>query len=47
MREKIILWSFTGILITDVAILGWIGYIISKYLPQILHAVQTLSGAGS
>lgn len=42
MRGKIMLWSFTGILVTDVVILGWTGYTINKYLPQILHAVQAL-----
>lgn len=47
MREKIILWCFTGMLAANVVTLGWIGYTINKYLPQILHAVQILSGTGN
>lgn len=47
MREKIILWSFTGTLVADVVILSWIGYILSKYLPQILQAMQILSNSGN
>ncbi|EGO7249614.1 hypothetical protein IU821_001167 [Salmonella enterica] len=41
-RIEIKMWIGTGMLTASVAILGWMGYTISKYLPQILHAVQAL-----
>lgn len=44
-RIEIKMWIGTGMLTASVAILGWMGYTISKYLPQILHAVQILSSA--
>lgn len=36
----------TGIASASVAILGWLGYIINNYLPQILHAIQLLETSG-
>lgn len=44
---EIKMWIGTGIFATSTFFLGWIGYIINNYLPQILHAVQILSSAGN
>ncbi|EAX0015409.1 TPA: hypothetical protein G8Z53_001793 [Salmonella enterica] len=46
-RIEIKMWIGTGMLAASAAILGWMGYTISKYLPQILHAVQILSSTGN
>lgn len=42
-RIEIKMWIGTGILTAGVTLLGWLGYVINNYLPQILHAVQIIS----
>ncbi|ECH2931421.1 hypothetical protein FOV05_25730, partial [Salmonella enterica] len=37
---EIKMWLATGILTAGLTLLGWLGYVINNYLPQILHAVQ-------
>lgn len=44
---EIKMWIGAGIFATSTFFLGWIGYIINNYLPQILRAVQILSSAGN
>ncbi|ENY6158427.1 hypothetical protein ACFZEN_004790, partial [Salmonella enterica] len=40
---EIKMWLGTGILTAGATLLGWLGYVINNYLPQILHAVQIIS----
>ncbi|EII9021855.1 hypothetical protein KI876_002747 [Salmonella enterica] len=40
---EIKMWLATGILTAGLTLLGWLGYVINNYLPQILHAVQIIS----